>query len=419
MSGMEGNAIWWRRGLAEETPVELREEERIVLGSAMVDASAAATVSWLLTTESFTVRAHQQVFAAILRVIEWDGQVSEPAVAVALVEVDALEAVGGREMLRGMAQRAVKGEALERVARRVFEAPARRRVYGTAERLSVEMRRDEARMEVLAERAIAELEEIAGEVATGQLLTGNDVLRVAWEELMAPEVRDVGVVTGFAELDEVFGGAHRGEIVGVWGEAGAGMIEFGLQWALHAALRLRKQVVYLSTRMEAGEIGLRLMEMHRGESSRAGDEVQPGLMRARRQLEDMELYVGDQPERSPLQVAARARRMHVEHGVDVMVVDGVPTTEVARWGRTLRRLVRQIGVPLVVVWCGEEAVADPCGSWADVGLRLERIADDGGDVEYLTRIRLSGNRVPPGRPVHLRWNEACRRHEEVERARWQ
>ena len=418
MSGMAGTAPCSGERSAEATLLGAQEEERVVLGSVLADEAAAQMAAVMLMAECFEVPAYRRVFQAILHVLERGERASEPVVAVALLEEDALEAVGGREVLRGLTPRAVREEALERAVRRVLEASVRRRVYSVAEGLRLGTMSDDADLGVLAEQAIGELESVADVGEPGRLQSGDEVLQVAWDQLAELEEDDAGVVTGFEELDRVFGGARPGEVVGLWGDAGSGTSALGLQWALRAALRDGLRVVYFSTQMESTEIGSRLMEMHVGLSAREGEAARMELLRARRQLEGMRLHVCADPALSPLDVVVRTRRLQAEQKVELVVVDGVAPDEAKRWAGTLRRLARQGEVPVVVVWVSEEGEPGHRSALGDVGMQLERIGDDGGDVGSLTRVRVSGRRVPLGGQVHLRWNEACGRHEEVVRKTW-
>jgi replicative DNA helicase len=111
-------------------------------------------------------------------------------------------------------------------------------------------------------------------------------------------------------------------------------------------------------RMVSAETGIDAQRLRLGDL-REGEW--PLFVQATGRLSDLTLFIDDTPSISVLQMRTKARRLHAEHGIDLMLVDylqlmttgGVRTEgrvqEVSYISRSLKGLARELDVPLVAI----------------------------------------------------------------------
>jgi replicative DNA helicase len=145
-----------------------------------------------------------------------------------------------------------------------------------------------------------------------------------------------------------------------------GKTSLGISIARHAA-NLGQHVAIFSLEMSSEQVVQRMVSAETGidaQRLRLGDlheDEWPLFVRATGRLSDLPLFIDDTPSISVLQMRTKARRLHAEHGIDLILVDYLQlmTTgdrrnesrvqEVSYISRSLKGLARELDVPLVGV----------------------------------------------------------------------
>lgn len=174
-----------------------------------------------------------------------------------------------------------------------------------------------------------------------------------------------GIPTGIPELDRMTGGWQPGNLIFTAGRPGMGKTQLGLKFALHAAERGYRVLLY-TLEMMSEEVGERVLLMREGELYRkvksgyvSEAEVEHLCQRAE-EVTGFRLMVDDTPYVSIDRLCAGARTAKSRWGVDLVVVDYLQllgTTaragrnreqEVAECSRRLKALARSLGCPVIV-----------------------------------------------------------------------
>ena len=147
------------------------------------------------------------------------------------------------------------------------------------------------------------------------------------EELSKLHGRVSGVPTGFIALDNMLTGLHEGELVILGARPSMGKTSLAMNIASYAALNAGKSVAVFSLEMPREQIALRMLcsdarvDMQK---VRQGTLTADDWMRLAKSIGPMSnapLYIDDTAGISPSQLRSRCRRLMMDKGLDLIVLD--------------------------------------------------------------------------------------------------
>ena len=173
-----------------------------------------------------------------------------------------------------------------------------------------------------------------------------------------------GVPTGFIDLDRTLEGLQPSDFLIVAGRPGMGKTAFMLSAAKNAALTHKKHVAIFSLEMSNEQLIQRLIaqeteiDSQRLRSGKLEDDEWQLFSHAVEVLSDTRMFLDDTPSLTPLQLRTKCRRLHLEHRLDLVVVDYLQlmssglraenrVQEVSYISRNLKVLARELNVPVL------------------------------------------------------------------------
>jgi replicative DNA helicase len=174
----------------------------------------------------------------------------------------------------------------------------------------------------------------------------------------------VGVPTGFIDLDKMLTGLQPSDLLIIAGRPGQGKTGFLLSIAKNAGLTHKKHVAIFSLEMSNEQVVQRLIAQETGIDSqrlRTGkllDTEWPLFTHAIEVFSDTNIYLDDTPAITPLQLRTKCRRLHMEFGLDLIIIDYLQlmggdqrtdnrVQEVSYISRNLKILARELNVPVL------------------------------------------------------------------------
>ncbi|MEO6694138.1 MAG: DnaB-like helicase C-terminal domain-containing protein, partial [Ignavibacteria bacterium] len=173
----------------------------------------------------------------------------------------------------------------------------------------------------------------------------------------------IGVPTGFGELDDYTAGFQKSEFIVIAGRPSHGKTAFSMNIARNAAVDHGKSVAIFSLEMSFRELLLRLLA---GEARVDGKKLKTGKSTPdewKRVLHNYHklktnLFIDDTSELTILEIRAKARRMKLDYGIDMVIVDYLQLIrgpenserrdlEVAYVSRGLKALAKELDIPVV------------------------------------------------------------------------
>jgi replicative DNA helicase len=360
--------------LPDRVPPQSKEAEMGVLGSILRDNNVLNEVQQIVRADNFYFDAHQKIFQAVVETYN-DGK---PVDAVILFEVlkqrKQIEDVGGPLYIAELFDSAPTAANAEYYARIVREkAIVRNLIHANTELLrdayDGTMPADE--LLGMAERRVLE---IAEKGTVGELKTLNDAMKEALDRIDARStgnLSEVGVPTGYIDLDNLTAGLHENELVILAARPGIGKTAFALNMVRHAVVDERMPVFFVSLEMARVELAERLLACQSRVDSfklRKGTlnshDIQR-LMEAGEQLrgparDPVKLFIDDTPAQTMLRIAANARRLKMKHGLRLVVIDYLQLIEpenrrdprqeqVAQISRRLKFLAKELHIPVIAL----------------------------------------------------------------------
>ena len=173
-----------------------------------------------------------------------------------------------------------------------------------------------------------------------------------------------GVPTGFIDLDKLLSGLQPSDLLIIAGRHGQGKSGFLLSVAKNAGLTHKKHVAVFSLEMSNEQVVQRLIAQETGIDSqrlRTGkltEEEWPLFTHAIEVFSDTKIFLDDTPAITPLQLRTKCRRLHMEYGLDLVIIDYLQlmggdsrtdnrVQEVSYISRNLKVLARELSVPVL------------------------------------------------------------------------
>ncbi|MBP3650262.1 MAG: replicative DNA helicase [Clostridia bacterium] len=344
------------------------DAERSVIGAMLQDNGAASLAFENLVPEDFYSPEHKEIFGAMQALHIAGSPIDLMTVGNELTRRGTLDSVGGLAYLL-QALRFVPTTANTRTyIEIVLEKATLRKLIDASQRISEQCyAQSDPLSDVLksAEKRIFDI--VMRRTGAQSLMPLQKVLMNTFdtiEELSRLKGKLSGVPTGLYDLDRMLTGLHGGELILVGARPAMGKTSMALGVAQFAGVKAHKSVAIFSLEMPAEQIGMRLLcsaaniNMQRVRSGMLSDDEWIKLGDCINDLSNCRIYIDDTSSLTPSQLRSRCRRLMMEQGLDLVVIDylGLMTTdsraenrqlEVSEISRQLKSIALELKIPVL------------------------------------------------------------------------
>lgn len=343
------------------------EAEEAVLGSLLIDPETIFRVSPFLRADDFYIVKNKWVYEACLTLHERREPIDFVTVTEELDKREQLAEIGGPAFvshLINVVPTAIHAEGYGRIVER---AAVRRKLLQAASDIAQYAYDEAAEVDETIDKSEQVLFAVSQRRQSRDLLPIGDVIRSYYERieyLYEHRGEPLGIPTGFIDLDKLLGGLQRSDLIIVAARPGVGKTSLMLSMALSAARKFHQRVAVFTLEMSSEQLVQRMVSAETGIDSqrlRLGElreEEWPLFVQASSALSDSLIYLDDTPSISALQLRTKARRLHAEHGLDLIVVDYLQlmtgdtrsenrVQEISYLSRSLKGLARELNVPVM------------------------------------------------------------------------
>ncbi len=350
-------------------PPQNIEAEQSLLGALLIDKDSIVKIAEILNpTHFYRSEQHGKIYEAILNLFEKREPVDLVTITERLRSHDALDIVGGPAYLTTLVNMVPTAAHIESYARIIKEHAIRRSVIMNATRL-VEQAYDESIPVMnLLDNAEAGIFALSQDSIKRDFVPLKDVLAVSFDrldELQKSSGKLRGVPTGFKDLDHKTAGFQDSNLVVFAARPGAGKTSFVLNVALHVAVKANLPVGIFSLEMSQEELADRLLvaqadiDAWKLKTGKLDELDYQKIIEASGELAEAPIYIDDTPGASLAEIRTKARRLQMEHGLKLLIVDYLQlihgrnienrVQEVSEISQGLKNLARELKIPVLAV----------------------------------------------------------------------
>lgn len=345
-----------------------QEAEISVLGALLLDKEAVSSVAEFLHPEDFYDDKHKVIYECVVELYEDRTPVDVLTLSEKLKKKKSLKEVGGATYLAELANRVPTAAHVEHYGKIVKDQATKRSLMQASTKL-VNLSMDES-LEAgeLLDRAESEVFSLTQRHLTKSFTSVKATLADSFDrldELTKNNTGIRGIPTGFQDLDNILAGMQRSNLIILAARPGVGKSTLAMNISHNLAVKYKRPVGYFSLEMSKEELVDRLLvaeadiDAWKLKTGKLSEDDFTSLSNAMGVLAEAPIYIDDTPGLSILEMRTKARRLQVEVGVDLIVVDYMQlgksrnlenrVQEVAEISQGLKNLARELKIPVLAL----------------------------------------------------------------------
>ena len=289
------------------------EAEEALIGSLLIDGECIARIAPMLRPGDFYRERNQLCYDAATALSHRNQAIDQTTLAGELARTEKLDMAGGMAYLSQPVSITPSSVHAEDYAEIVSRTATMRKLIAAGSRIAELGYSDTDDLDTTlrqAEDALHSVRDTTQQSYMYDLMTG----------MSAP------VMSGFADLDEVLGGFQRSDLVILAARPSVGKSTLGLNMAMANAKAGQKCAIFslemtadqLAMRALAGETGIDSHRIRLGLYTQSQEEL---MINAIGELSELPIYIDDTPYQGMVEIRGKARRLDLDRGVDLIMVD--------------------------------------------------------------------------------------------------
>ncbi len=361
------------------------EAEQALLGALLLDNRVFDQIDPIIKPHHFYEPVHARIYEIAARRIQKNALASPVTLKPFLADDEGLRELGGIEYLARLAGATISLSAARDYAETIRDLALRRELVRIGEQIvdraaTFDSEQEPSEQITEAEQALYALAE-RGKLEGG-FISFSTAAGIAAEMINAAVKRGgglAGLPTGLAELDYKLGGLRKSDLIILAGRPSMGKTALATNIAFNVARNHGKErrgdeapkggvVGFFSLEMSSEQLANRILA---AESRIRSNELLAGrieedefrrFLEVAHELERIPLYIDDTPALSISSLAARARRLKRQKGLDLLVVDYLqlvrPATtsrgdnrvqEVSEITQGLKAIAKELDIPVLAL----------------------------------------------------------------------
>lgn len=350
-------------------PPQDLDAERSVLGALLIDKNAIVKIADIITPSDFYHPGHHKIYDAALTLFERGEPIDILTLSNALKGTKGLKEIGGIDYLSELVTTVPTSAHVAHYATIVKEKRVRRDLIHASSEIN-ERAFDTATFEELLDSVEQRIFGISQRSRPQRFTHVKDELPLAYERLEKLHQGDKsgfrGIPTRFTKLDQMLSGLQRSDFIILGARPSYGKTTLALDIARNVALD-GKAVGIFSLEMSRDQVVDRLISaqaqvpLWRLRTGRLNGEIEFALVQqALDELSKTHIFIDDTASPNILQMRSMARRLQLDHGLDLVVIDYIqliqPRTandnivqQITEISRGLKTLARELNVPVLAL----------------------------------------------------------------------
>ncbi len=359
---------------AEKLPPHDIDAEENVIGSLLIDGEAIHQISSFLKPEDFYREKNQWCYQSCLSLYESDTAIDQITIAQDLARQQKLEALGGPAYLSHLVSTVPTSLHVEHYAQIVYRLSMMRKLIVAAGQVAAIGYEADPDVDGALGRAEDVLFRLRNAQSPRDFVHIKQVLdqyfaegaltpQLSPEEAEHPQM----ILTGFAAVDDILGGLQRSDMFILAARPSLGKTSLALSIAHNAAQNQKALVAIFSLEMGRESLVQRLLsaisgvDIHNLRQKKMTAVQESLVIDAEGTLAEVPIYIDDSPQLRMVELRSKARRLHFEKGIDLIIVDYLQlmqgdsrrtdnrVQEISEISRSLKGLARELNVPVLAL----------------------------------------------------------------------
>ena len=354
-------------------PPHSLEAEKSTLGSLLIDKDALIKISDFLVANDFYHDAHKMIYQAILDLFEKRSPVDLVTLTTILDDRDQLKMVGGASYLTQISNEVPTSSHIFQYASIVKEKSILRKLIIAGDAIKGLGFTEDEEIEELIDKAEKTLFGVTTTLISDTFVHIKDILNATYEkisDLHDSEAREKysGVPTGFKSMDTILSGFHPSDLIILAARPSMGKTALALNIAQNIAKK-GKSVGIMSLEMAKEQLVERMfcsmlaVDSWKMRTGQLTDEDFSKIGSVMDEMNNMKIFIDDSIGNSIAELKAKARRLKIEHGLDILLIDylqlmsgsskssyqGNRVQEISEISRSLKALARDLHIPILAL----------------------------------------------------------------------
>lgn len=343
------------------------EAEQSVIGSMILDKNSIAAATEVLRSDDFYRENHKVIYSAIMQLFQKDIPVDMITLIEHLRSTEKLEGSGGITYISELCNSVPSTANLHSYIEIVKNKAVLRRLIKSSNEIIDESYNQQDNVPKVLDSAEKKIFNIAQNKSTSDFEALSTVLERGFSEierLYNNKGEVTGVPSGFPELDAKTSGFQKGDMVLIAARPSMGKTTFALNLAEYAALRAAKSIVVFSLEMSKEQLAYKLLcseanvDMLKLRTGNLEDSDWDNIAKASGPLAEAKIYIDDTAGISVMEMRSKCRRIKIEHGIDMIVIDYLQLMsgsgesrqqEVSEISRSIKALAKEMQCPVIAL----------------------------------------------------------------------
>jgi replicative DNA helicase len=353
----------------DKTPPQNVEAEASLLSAALIDHTVLDEIIEILRPQDFYRTAHQTIFAAMIELFERSEPVDLVTLTNFLKDNAQLEKIGGAVYLARLIDEVPLAANAAHYAKIIHDKATLR---GLIERGFAIIKRcwtDQNQVDKVVDFAQSCVFEVSERKIRPSFHRIKDLVISSFDFIESRRNNEglpTGVPTGFFKLDKLTSGFQKSDLIILAARPSMGKTAFALNIARNAAVECRIPVGFFSLEMSKEQLAIRMLcseariDSIRLRNGSISKQDWDSLKNAGGTLYDAPIYIDDSHDNSVLSIRAKSRRLKMENGLGLIIIDYLQLVKVTRHterrdldvseiSRSLKGLAKELEIPVVAL----------------------------------------------------------------------
>jgi len=355
-------------------PPHSLEAEESLLGSLLIDKDAIIKVADNVMPQDFYKDANKIIYDAIKELYGNQEPIDIITLSNRLEEKKKLSSIGGRSYLAQLSNSIATSGNIVYYANIIQRKATLRRLQQAAAEIATISFEEGREIDDILDETEKKIFGVSRKYLKNAFMPIDNLLTAAFDridELHRYSGKLRGLPTGFPDLDNILAGLQKSDLVILAARPSVGKTSLALDIARQAAIKSKEGVGIFSLemskeqlvdRMLCAQANVNLWKMRTGNLSDKEDNNDfTRIGEAMGKLAEAPIYIDDSSSLSIMEIRAKARRLQMEKGLGLIVIDYLQlmegrgkygdnrVQEIAEISRGLKSIARELNIPILAL----------------------------------------------------------------------